>query len=77
MDEIEEQIFLTTIDEGALVTRGSWFLANTDCHQEYIFFRATFCAAPLDRMDEAMIRFGNALRSVFELKPQTNGVNGH
>jgi aromatic amino acid aminotransferase I len=80
-DAIEEQIFLATVDEGSLVTRGAWFLSNPEVQQEYMFFRATFAAAPLDKLEIAIQRFGNALRRVFELDEKkvegTNGVNGH
>jgi aromatic amino acid aminotransferase I / 2-aminoadipate transaminase len=77
-DEIEEQIFLASIDHGALVTRGSWFFASTNAEQSRMFFRATFAAAPSDQIDAAIKRFGDAIREVFGLEKATNGVvNGH
>lgn len=44
-----------------------------------MFFRATYAAAQFDKIDEAIKRFGNAIREEFALKPYTNGyhANGH
>jgi aromatic amino acid aminotransferase I len=77
-DEIEEQIFMASIDHGALVTRGSWFFASSDTEQPSMFFRATFAAAPFEQIDAAIKRFGDAIREVFGLEKVTNSVgNGH
>ncbi|KAF1992113.1 aromatic amino acid aminotransferase 1 [Aulographum hederae CBS 113979] len=63
--EIEEEIFLRVIDHGALVMRGSWFYANADDRHDTLFFRATYAAAPFERITEAIRRFGEAVRESF------------
>ena len=65
--EIEEAIFLASVDRGALLSRGSWFRSNKDMAEDKMFFRATFAAAPADKMQEAIKRFGDALRVEFGL----------
>jgi len=43
-----------------------------------MFFRMTFAAASSDAMQEGVKRFGEALRSVFQLEMNGHGVvNGH
>jgi aromatic amino acid aminotransferase I len=77
-DAIEEQIFMMSIEKGALVTRGSWFFADEGEEQDKMFFRATFAAAPFDQIDLAIQRFGAAVREVFGLEVSTqNGVHQH
>ncbi|KAL1637191.1 Aromatic/aminoadipate aminotransferase 1 [Neofusicoccum ribis] len=66
--EIEEEIFLKAVDKGALVIRGSWFYAEPDAKHESMFFRASFAAAPSGHIQEAIRRFGEALRESFELQ---------
>lgn len=67
--DIEEEIFLAAVDQGVLISRGSWFTAErsgfvpTD-----MFFRATFAAASEDKMAEAIERFGVAVRQSFGVK---------
>ncbi|KAK4985766.1 Aromatic/aminoadipate aminotransferase 1 [Elasticomyces elasticus] len=63
--EIEESIFLKSIDHGALVMRGSWFYAETTAAHNTMFFRATYAAAPFDKIREAIRRFGEAVRESF------------
>ena len=42
-----------------------------------MFFRMTFAAASSDAIQEGVKRFGEALRSVFELETDGNGmING-
>ena len=72
--DIEEQIFMASIRHGALVTRSSWFFADSTKEQKQMFFRATFAAAPFDQIDLAIKRFGDAVREVFDLKNRLNGV---
>jgi aromatic amino acid aminotransferase I / 2-aminoadipate transaminase len=77
--EIEDSIFQAAIDKGVLCSLGSWFRAQKGTDTE-VFFRATFAAAPADKVEEAISRFGEALREVFELEKGTgieNGGNGH
>ena len=53
---------MAIIDHGALVMKGSWFRANNEDKQDTLFFRATYAAAPFDKINEAMRRFGDAVR---------------
>jgi len=64
--DIEEEIFLAAIDQGVLISRGSWFAAEKDdfVHTD-MFFRATFAAASEDKMTEAIERFGVAIKASF------------
>lgn len=68
--EIEEEIFLNVVDHGALVMRGSWFYAQQDVEHDTMFFRATYAAAPGDKIQEAIKRFGDAVRESFGLAPK-------
>lgn len=69
LSEIEEEIFLAAVDEGVLVSKGSWFVAErTGFVQTEMFFRATFAAAAEDKMTEAIERFGAAVRASFGVK---------
>jgi aromatic amino acid aminotransferase I len=76
--DIEEQLFLASIDHGALVMRGSWFTAEHDIEHDTLFFRATYAAAPLEQIEAAIARFGAAVREVFGVEEgrEENG-NGH
>lgn len=64
-DDIEEAIFLAAVDKGVLISRGSWFKADREGHEEKMFFRATFAAASEEGIREAISRFGEALRAQF------------
>lgn len=48
--------------------RGSWFHAENDVQHETMFFRVTYAAATSDKMDEAIRRFGVAVREAFGRK---------
>lgn len=73
MIEIEEEIFHAAIAKGALTSRGSWFRAETDNLGADMFFRTTFAAADEKEVQEAIKRFGDALRAVFHLGGEANG----
>ncbi|KAK8233273.1 aromatic amino acid aminotransferase 1 [Phyllosticta capitalensis] len=62
LTELEDEIFMLIIDHGALVMKGSWFYAEPDAAHDTMFFRATFAAAPADKIQEAIHRFGDAIR---------------
>jgi aromatic amino acid aminotransferase I len=47
--------------------RGSWFRAEKDLPEDKMFFRATFAAAPADKIEEAIKRFADGLRAEFGL----------
>jgi aromatic amino acid aminotransferase I len=65
--EIEEEIFKASIDQGALLMRGSWFYAEKNAAHDTLFLRATYAAAPFDKINEAIRRFGAAVRTSFGL----------
>jgi len=95
--ELEDRIWHRAIGKGSLLIKGSWFRAPESGRgnasgeaaekeeEEGMFFRATFCAAPSDQMDEAIRRFSEAIREEFGLgeREDTNGhgkltgMNGH
>lgn len=58
---------MASVEHGSLVSRGSWFKADNKRPEEKMFFRATFAAASADQIDEAIKRFGDALRAQFGL----------
>ena len=64
---IEDKIFEAAIAQHVLVVPGSKFRAEGG-HGNALFFRATFATAAPEEMDQAMCRFGKALREVFGLK---------
>ncbi|KAH8667898.1 pyridoxal phosphate-dependent transferase [Ilyonectria robusta] len=66
--EIEEEIWLESIGEGVLVARGSWFEATANKEYPDVFYRITFAAAPLDKIEEAVTRLGEALKRSFKLE---------
>ena len=73
MLELEDEIFLAAIDGGTLTSKGSWFRSETGNPGNDMFFRTTFAAAPNEKVTEAVRRLGDTLRTVFGLKPITNG----
>lgn len=73
--EIEEEIFLKNIAHGTLLMCGSWFVAEQKAGKDTLFFRATYAAAPADQINEAIKRFGAAIRDSFGLAPLANGMH--
>ncbi|KAF7519277.1 hypothetical protein PCG10_010139 [Penicillium crustosum] len=65
--QIEEEIWLKAISNGALVACGSWFSATEDSTCNEVFYRTTFAAAPLEQIEQAVMRFGEALKTCFRL----------
>ncbi|KAK2591860.1 Aromatic/aminoadipate aminotransferase 1 [Conoideocrella luteorostrata] len=65
LPEVEQEIFDSCIDGGVLVARGSWFLAEKAKPMPGLFFRATYAAASAESMNEAIRRFGQAVRESF------------
>jgi len=64
--DIEEEIFLSAVDQGVLISRGSWFAAERSGFEPtQLFFRATFAAASEEGMTVAIERFGIAVRKSF------------
>ncbi|KAG6005787.1 hypothetical protein E4U21_007620 [Claviceps maximensis] len=68
LEEVEQEIFDSCIDGGVLVARGSWFLAEKEKCMPGLFFRATYAAASAENMNEAIRRFGQAIRASFGLE---------
>jgi aromatic amino acid aminotransferase I len=54
-----------------LVGRGCWFRASSDVAHDEVFYRTTFAAAPLPKIEEAVKRFGETIRKMFELKEES------
>jgi aromatic amino acid aminotransferase I / 2-aminoadipate transaminase len=70
--EIEDSLFQKSLESGVLLSPGSWFLAEKDrkvdeANQGDMFFRATFAAASVEKMKEAIRRFGEAVKAEFEV----------
>ncbi|KAF7712192.1 Uncharacterized protein PECH_003975 [Penicillium ucsense] len=73
--QIEKEIFDATIENGALVVPGSWFLPDEGSSgMDGVFFRMTYAAASMDDMQEAIQRLGAVLRSTFKLG-HANGMS--
>ncbi|KAF2459894.1 pyridoxal phosphate-dependent transferase [Lineolata rhizophorae] len=66
--QLEDELFMASIAHGSLVMRGSWFLTDRSVEPDQLFFRATYAAAPADKIQEAIRRFGEALRESFGLE---------
>lgn len=64
---IEEEIFMSAVDHSVLLSRGSWFKADSSAVMEKMFFRATYASASSDQIDEAISRFATTLREQFGL----------
>lgn len=78
IEDLEEIIFQAVIAHGALVMKGSWFYADTEAPHDTIFFRTTYAAAPSDKIQEAIRRFGAAVREEFGLEENFDGhANGN
>lgn len=65
VEDIEEEIFNSCINSGVLVARGSWFLAEKGKALPGLYFRTTYAMATPDAMNEAIARFGKAVRDSF------------
>ena len=64
---------MTSIEHRALVIKDSQFYANKYEKHDTLFFRTTYAAAPPDKINEAIRRFGDAVRSSFGLESRENG----
>ena len=77
--EIEEEIFQAGIAGGVLIAKGSWSRAEPDVEPNVtddIFFRMTFAASGSEAVQEAVKRFGKALRVAFGLEAVGAVENG-
>jgi aromatic amino acid aminotransferase I len=78
IETIEEEIFMRNIDHGALLMRGSWFYADAEDEHDTLFFRATYAAAPAEKIEEGIRRFGESIRAEFGLEKGTGALeNGN
>ncbi|KKO96834.1 aromatic amino acid aminotransferase [Trichoderma harzianum] len=68
LGDLEEEIWLESISAGTLLGKGSWFSTLISKGDTEIFYRATFAAAPLDKIEEAVKQFGDALRKTFKIE---------
>ncbi|KAH9873458.1 hypothetical protein IAQ61_004081, partial [Plenodomus lingam] len=75
IEVIEESIFMRVIQHGTLVMRGSWFYANSEEEHDTLFFRATYAAAPGEKIEEGIRRLGEAVREEFGLGKYVRGVS--
>ncbi|KAF9634243.1 Aminotransferase class I/classII [Lasiodiplodia theobromae] len=67
--ELREDLFLRSVEKGSLIVRSSWIRpeAGLDLGNERMFFRASFAAAPFGSIEEAIRRFGLAVKESFQL----------
>lgn len=63
---IENEIYHSAIEKGALIIPGSWFRANPDIEVQEVTFRVSFAPIPAADIVEMMKRFSAALKAVFE-----------
>ncbi|KAF2723299.1 PLP-dependent transferase [Polychaeton citri CBS 116435] len=74
IEEIEDEIFHKNIECGVLLMKGSWFCAERDAEITSLFFRATYAAAPFDKIQEAIKRLGESISETFGVKKaETDG----
>lgn len=59
---VEDMIYQKAHDNGVLVSKGSWFIADVRTLKG-VNFRLTFAAAPVHELDEALQRFARALET--------------
>ena len=70
--DVEEEIFQKAVAKGTLISKGSWFRAESGDVGSDLFVRTTFAAADAEAVQEAIKRLGVALREVFKLDGSTN-----
>ncbi|KAI7771789.1 hypothetical protein LZL87_006065 [Fusarium oxysporum] len=73
LDEIEEEIFRHSIDQGVLFARGSWSRAEPHTELNELFLRVTFASAAEVDMCTAVQRLSAAIKKSFRIEPQTVG----
>jgi aromatic amino acid aminotransferase I len=74
IEAIEESIFFRNIQHGTMCMRGSWFYADAEESHDTLFFRATYAAAPSDKMEEGIRRLGESVREEFGLEKYAKGA---
>jgi DNA-binding transcriptional MocR family regulator len=65
--ELGEMIFKKCLKEKVLIVSSDVFKANkTDTNDEVFFFKGTFAAVPLDKLEIGIQRLGKALDDIFD-----------
>jgi aromatic amino acid aminotransferase I / 2-aminoadipate transaminase len=65
--ELGEKLFQKCLEEKVLVVPGDVFKANAKDGNDEVFFRGTFAAVPLDKLEIGIQRLGKALEKMFNL----------
>jgi len=64
---LQEKLFQKCLDKKVLVLPGSVFKADESDSDDQVYFRGTFAAVPLDKLEVGIQRLGNAIKDVFGL----------
>jgi aromatic amino acid aminotransferase I / 2-aminoadipate transaminase len=64
--ELGELIFKKCLEEKVLIVPGDIFKANQTDTNDEVFFRGTFAAVPLDKLEIGIQRLGKALDDIFD-----------
>jgi aromatic amino acid aminotransferase I / 2-aminoadipate transaminase len=65
--ELGDRVFKKCLEEKVLVVPGDVFKATRDDGNDEVYFRGTFAAVPLDKLEVGIQRLGKALRGIFNL----------
>ena len=65
-NELGEKVFEKCLEHKVLVVPGEVFKAEQNDGKEDVFFRGTFAAVPLDKLEIGIQRLGKALEDVFQ-----------
>ncbi|KAH8593951.1 pyridoxal phosphate-dependent transferase [Bisporella sp. PMI_857] len=65
--DLEHEIFLDAVQQGVLISKGSWFLAERGVAAENMFFRLTYASASSGEIEKAIEYLGLAIRRCFSL----------
>jgi aromatic amino acid aminotransferase I / 2-aminoadipate transaminase len=65
--ELGEKVFNKCLEEKVLMVPGHVFKAEKSEGKDELYFRGTFAAVPLDKLEMGIQRLGKALRDVFDL----------
>ncbi|QPG74754.1 hypothetical protein FOA43_002087 [Brettanomyces nanus] len=67
--KVEDAVFNRALKEGSLMIPGSWFRSpNFEIKDDTFFFRGTYAAVDLEKLDLGLERFGKAIKEVFEIE---------
>jgi len=68
---LAEKLFQKCLDKKVLVLPGSVFKADQSGSDDRVYFRGTFAAVPLDKLEIGIQRLGEAIKEVFGLEIDT------